>query len=102
MPTGPTSGFGMGTNTLIQLTVDDTFRGRVMSLYTLMFVGIAPLGSYVLGAVAQRFDAPAATILSGVVCVIGATWVFLRLRTLARREQLEAAAAAATSHAATR
>jgi MFS family permease len=103
------AGYGMvlyaaSTNTLIQLTVADAFRGRVMSLYTLMFVGIAPLGSYVLGAVAQRFDAPAATILSGAVCVVGATWVYLRLRTLARQEQLalarEATSPGSTSHAA--
>jgi MFS family permease len=91
------AGYGMvlyaaSTNTLVQLTVDDVFRGRVMSLYTLMFVGTAPLGSYVLGAVAQRFGAPAATILSGAVCVVGATWVYLRLRTLAREEQRAAAA----------
>jgi MFS family permease len=92
------AGFGMilyaaSTNTLVQLTVDDAFRGRVMSLYTLMFVGMAPFGSYILGAVAQRFDAPAATILSGIVCVIGATWVFLRLRQLSREETVAPAQA---------
>ncbi len=85
------AGYGMilyaaSTNTLVQLTVEDPFRGRVLSLYTLMFVGTAPFGSYVLGSVAHRFGAPAATIVSGAVCVIGATWVFLRLRQLAREE----------------
>jgi MFS family permease len=85
------AGFGMilyaaSTNTLIQLTVEEGFRGRVMSLYTLMFIGTAPAGSFVLGAVAERFGAPAATMISGLTCVAGATWVFFRLRTLARRE----------------
>lgn len=85
------AGFGMilyaaSTNTLIQLTVEESFRGRIMSLYTLMFIGTAPAGSFVLGAVAERFGAPAATMISGSVCAIGATWVFFRLRTLARRE----------------
>lgn len=85
------AGFGMilyaaSTNTLIQLSVREEFRGRVMSLYTLMFVGTAPAGSFLLGFVAEHFGAPAATIISGVTCVAGATWVFLRLRTLAREQ----------------
>ena len=92
------AGFGMilyaaSTNTLIQLTVAEEFRGRVMSLYTLMFVGTAPAGSFVLGAVAERFGAPVATMVSGVVCAIGATWVFFRLRTLARQEAAPTATA---------
>ena len=85
------AGFGMilyaaSTNTLVQLTVEEKFRGRIMSLYTLMFIGTAPAGSFVLGAVAERFGAPAATMISGLTCAAGATWVFFRLRTLARRE----------------
>ena len=85
------AGFGMilyaaSTNTLVQLTVEESFRGRIMSLYTLMFVGTAPAGSFVLGAVAERFGAPVATMISGLTCAAGATWVFFRLRTLARRE----------------
>jgi MFS family permease len=85
------AGFGMilyaaSTNTLIQLTVAEEFRGRVMSLYTLMFIGTAPAGSFVLGAVAERFGAPVATMISGLTCAAGALWVFLRLRALARSE----------------
>jgi MFS family permease len=92
-------GFGMilyaaSTNTMIQLTVQDQFRGRVMSLYTLMFVGTAPLGSFVLGSIAQHAGAPTATRLSGTMCVLGAVWVFLRLHAHARRDA-EAAPATA-------
>jgi MFS family permease len=76
--------YGASTNTLIQLTVTDDFRGRVMSLYTLMFVGTAPLGSFVLGSVAQHFGAPWATRISVGLCVLGALWVFFRLRVLQR------------------
>jgi MFS family permease len=94
------AGFGMilyaaSTNTLIQLTVEESFRGRVMSLYTLMFIGTAPAGSFVLGAVAERFGAPAATMVSGWTCAAGATWVFFRLRTLERREAATRPAGAA-------
>src|SRR5437762_14360052 len=86
--------YASSTNTLIQLTVRDEFRGRVMSLYTLMFIGTAPLGSFVLGAVAQRFGAPWATRISGGMCALGAVWVYFRLRTL-MREELAAAPAGA-------
>jgi MFS family permease len=91
MAMGFASGFGLilyvaTTNTMIQLRVEDRFRGRVMSLYTLMFIGTAPAGSFVLGSIAEHFGAPAATLLSGVTCAAGATWVFLRLRAIARQE----------------
>ena len=74
------------TNTLIQLSTEDPFRGRVMSLYTLMFVGTAPIGSLITGTIAQRFGAPIATSMSALVLFGGAVWVFQRLRTLALRE----------------
>jgi len=95
------AGFGMilyaaSTNTLIQLTVKEEFRGRVMSLYTLMFIGTAPAGSFLLGAIAEHLGTPTATLFSGAGCAAGATWVFFRLRTLARRDVAEAAGAAAS------
>jgi MFS family permease len=74
------------TNILIQLTTEDRFRGRVMGLYTLMFVGTAPIGSLISGAVAQRFGAPVATSLSALVLLGGAVWMFHRLRILALRD----------------
>ncbi len=91
MAGGALAGFGLivyvaSTNTLLQLTTEDRFRGRVMSLYTLMFIGTAPIGSLLAGAVAERFGAPAATTLSAVVMLGGAVWTYFRLRTLAARE----------------
>lgn len=74
------------TNILIQLTTEDRFRGRVMGLYTLMFVGTAPIGALISGAVAQRFGAPVATTMSAFVLLGGAVWMFHRLRILALRE----------------
>ena len=86
------AGFGMvryaaTTNTLLQLVVEDRYRGRVMSLYTVMFLGTAPLGSLVLGALAERFGAPAAAFASGTVSLAAAAWLAVRLRNVARREQ---------------
>ncbi len=80
--------YGASTNTLVQMGVEDKYRGRIMSLYTLMFVGTAPLGSFVLGSVAQHFGAPWATRISGTLCILGAVWVFFRLRTLQRQAAL--------------
>ena len=79
------------TNTLIQLTVEDRYRGRVMSLYTLFFVGTSPFGALFAGAVAQRFGAPVATSVCAIVLLGGAMWVSVRLREIAAREAREAA-----------
>ena len=88
---GFVAGFGLivyvaSTNTLLQLTTEDRFRGRVMSLYTLMFVGTAPIGALASGAIAQRWGAPVATSFSAVILLAGALWVSYRLRVLAARE----------------
>lgn len=88
---GLLAGFGLilyvsSTNVLIQMTTEDRFRGRVMSLYTLLFVGTAPLGALLTGTLAQRVGAPIATSLNAVVLLGGALWVSHRLRALAARE----------------
>src|SRR2546427_242000 len=85
------AGFGLilyvaTTNTLIQITTEDRYRGRMMSLYTLMFVGTAPIGALVSGSIAQRFGAPVATSVSAFVLLGGALWMMRRLRVLALRE----------------
>jgi MFS family permease len=88
---GALAGFGLvlyvsSTNILIQMTTEDHFRGRIMSLYTLMFVGTSPFGALIAGAIAQRYGAPASTCASAVVLLGGAVWVAVRLRVIAARE----------------
>ncbi|BDI34199.1 MFS transporter [Capsulimonas corticalis] len=73
------AGFGFmvqvaSTNTLVQTVVEDDKRGRVMSFYAMAFVGTAPFGSLITGAVAARFGAPFAVSLGGVGCLLGALW----------------------------
>ena len=85
------AGFGLilyvsSTNTLIQLTVEDRFRGRVMSLYTLFFIGPSPLGSLLSGGIAEKLGAPVATSFCALVLFGGALWVSVRLREIAARE----------------
>ena len=85
------AGFGLilyvsSTNILIQTTTEDAYRGRVMSLYTLFFVGTSPFGALLAGALAQRFEAPVATTVCALALLGGALWISRRLRTIAARE----------------
>src|SRR6185503_4599037 len=60
------------SNTLIQAMVPDALRGRVMAVYSIMFMGMAPLGVLISGWVAERVGAPATVAIGGFVCVIAA------------------------------
>jgi MFS family permease len=62
------------SNTLIQTMVPDQLRGRVMSLYSMMFMGMAPFGAFFGGALAHRIGAPLTVAIGGVACVLGAIW----------------------------
>jgi predicted MFS family arabinose efflux permease len=78
------AGFGMlrytaTTNALVQLLVDDAYRGRVMGIHTVMFAGAAPFGALILGAVGERYGPQAALYLSGAGAVAAATWLAVRL-----------------------
>jgi MFS family permease len=59
------------SNTILQTVVDDRKRGRVMSLYTVAFLGMAPLGSWIAGSLASRIGTPATVRWGGVCCLIG-------------------------------
>lgn len=78
------AGFAMvvsmaSSNTLIQSMVPDEIRGRVMAVYSMVFMGSAPLGALLAGALAQRIGAPAAVSAGGLVCVLAAIVFWLRL-----------------------
>jgi MFS family permease len=97
------AGMGMmqgmaASNTIIQTLVDEDKRGRVMSYYTMAFMGMAPFGSLLAGTLAHAIPAmplwfvgktPLAgaqwtVILNGVVVVLGAAWFVTRLPALRR------------------
>jgi MFS family permease len=67
------------SNTLIQTMVPDQLRGRVMALYSMMFMGMAPFGALFGGALAHRFGAPFTVGAGGVACVLGAIWYYRAL-----------------------
>jgi MFS family permease len=60
------------SNTLIQTMVPDELRGRVMSLYSMMFMGMAPFGAFFGGALAHRVGAPITVAVGAIACIIGA------------------------------
>jgi MFS family permease len=70
------AGFSMilqmaSSNTLIQTMVPDQLRGRVMAVYSMMFMGMAPFGALLAGAVAQHAGAPLTVRLGGIVSLAG-------------------------------
>ena len=78
------TGFGMmqgvtTSNTILQTLVDEKMRGRVMSYYTMAFVGMAPFGSLLAGALAHAIGAPRTVIISGVACILGSLWFWSRM-----------------------
>jgi len=58
------------SNTLVQLSVEDAYRGRVLSLYTLMHQGTATFASLALGLIANAFGTPTALLCGGIVVAL--------------------------------
>jgi MFS family permease len=59
------------SNTILQTIVDDDKRGRVMSLYTMAFMGTAPFGSILAGALADNIGVSNTILIAGISCVLG-------------------------------
>jgi MFS family permease len=97
LPVGYTMMLQMAcSNTLIQVMVPDALRGRVMAVYSMMFMGMAPIGALLGGAIAERLGAPVTVAIGGVASVFGAVWFRFQLpkiRVEARRLIVAQAAA---------
>jgi MFS family permease len=80
LPVGYTIMLQMASsNTLIQAMVPDALRGRVMAVYSMMFMGMAPIGALLGGALAERLGAQVTVALGGLASVAGACWFGLQL-----------------------
>lgn len=82
-------GLGMVTmmassNTLLQTLVDDDKRGRVMSFYTMAFLGMNPLGGMLAGSVARTIGIPNVLLISGTICLVAVS-IYECYRPLIRR-----------------
>ena len=81
------TGFGMmvqmaASNTILQTIVDEDKRGRVMSFYSMAFLGVTPFGSLFAGVLARFFGAPFTVLIGGIACIAGAIYFALRLPSL--------------------
>ncbi|GAC1479880.1 MAG: MFS transporter [Candidatus Dormibacteria bacterium] len=76
--------YTIGTNTYVQIRSPDRMQGRMVSLYSMLFVGVTPLGNLFAGAVAHRWGPPAAVWLGGALTAAAGLAVLLYL-TLNRR-----------------
>jgi MFS family permease len=97
LPVGYTMMLQMAcSNTLIQVMVPDALRGRVMAVYSMMFMGMAPIGALLGGVSADHLGAPRTVAIGGLACLLGAGWFALHLpkiRVEARRLIVAQAAA---------
>ena len=86
----PVIGFGLlvqtaASNTMIQTLVEDRMRGRVMSLYSMAFMGMMPVGSLLSGLMSRIVGAPVTVFLSGLLCIAGALVFSKSLKDLHRQ-----------------
>jgi MFS family permease len=72
------------SNTILQTIVDESKRGRVMSFYTMSFIGVAPFGSLLVGLSARSFGAPRTVMLGGLLFLIVAIWFSRQLKAIRR------------------
>ena len=83
------AGMGMiqgmaGSNTIIQMIVPEDKRGRVMSYYTMAFMGMAPFGSLLAGTLAHAIGAPTTVMMNGSLVVLGAAWFWTQMSAVRR------------------
>lgn len=83
------SGFGMmvlltSSNSILQTIVEEDKRGRVMSLYTMAFLGMVPFGNLLYGSLASRLGAPDTLLAGGLCCIFGSVLFARKLPALRR------------------
>lgn len=77
-------GFGLmvqmaSSNTILQTIVEEDKRGRIMSLFAVSFMGVAPFGSLFTGLMASHIGAPAALVICGTCCLLGTVLFYKKL-----------------------
>lgn len=83
----PLVGFGIMVNTasanmILQSVVPGHLRGRLVSFHVVAFLGVAPLGHFTSGWIAEHFGARLALAIGGLACLLGAAWFYARLKQL--------------------
>lgn len=75
-----------GSNTLLQTLTEDEYRGRVMAMFAMCFMGTVPIGALITGGIAEHAGAPITVAAGGVICVVGA--IFFNLSRAKLRPQV--------------
>lgn len=75
-------------NSTIQFHVKHNLRGRVLGIYALFFVGMQPIGSFQIGYLTQHFGPHFAISIGGIICLIGALYMFFTLPLLHKKVML--------------
>lgn len=70
------------TNTILQTNSPDHMRGRVMSVFTMIFMGVMPLGQLALGALGSVFGVAEVLFAGGAVAVGAALYAYARVRAI--------------------
>jgi MFS family permease len=78
----------VSTNTLLQQSVDDSWRGRVIGLYFMFFIGMAPIGNLVSGFLASHIGLRATLMLDGALIALAGVVAQVRLARDGARDQL--------------
>ena len=81
------TGFSMmqqmsASNTIMQTIVQENKRGRVMSFYTMAFIGVVPFGSLIAGFAASKIGAPYTVMAGGALCMLAAIWFARQLEAI--------------------
>ncbi len=72
------------SNTVLQTIVEEDKRGRVMSFYTMAFMGMVPFGSLLAGSLASTIGAPETIMIGGISCILGSIIFAIKLPSLRR------------------
>ncbi len=84
------AGFGMmvgmaGSNTILQTITEEDKRGRIMSFFTMAFMGMVPFGNLLAGYMAHKLGAPKTLLIGGICCVLGSGIFAMKLPALRKK-----------------
>ena len=94
--------FAAGVNSSLQLAADPAMRGRVMALYSVVFLGSTPIGAPLVGWIAESAGPRAGLVVGGVAALLTGVLAWAALRRAAATAPAPASAAIDRRHAARR